>query len=166
LHSGEYLRLAKDGREVWIQASYNPIFDADGRPFKVVKFATDLSQRREMEEALRDAKERAEQAAAAKTTFLANMSHEIRTPMNAIVGFTELLLGTSLDDAQRRHLGTVRQAARSLLGLLNAILDTAKLERGALELERVDFSLRELCEQICDSFGLSAEAKGLTLSLD
>src|SRR5690606_28683136 len=67
LHSGEYLRLAKDGREVWIQASYNPIFDADGRPFKVVKFATDLSQRREMEEALRDAKERAEQAAAAKT---------------------------------------------------------------------------------------------------
>ncbi|MDX5373057.1 MAG: PAS domain S-box protein [Pseudomonadaceae bacterium] len=166
LHSGEYLRLAKDGREVWIQASYNPIFDADGRPFKVVKFATDLSQRREMEEALRDAKERAEQAAAAKTTFLANMSHEIRTPMNAIIGFTELLLGTSLDDAQRRHLGTVRQAARSLLGLLNDILDTAKLERGALELERVDFSLRELCEQVCASLRLSAEAKGLSLSLD
>ena len=166
LDSGEYLRLAKGGREVWIQASYNPIFDADGKPFKVVKFATDLSQRREMEEALRDAKERAEQAAEAKTTFLANMSHEIRTPMNAIIGFTELLLGTRLDDLQRRHLGTVRQAARSLLGLLNDILDTAKLERGAVELESLDFSLPELCRQVCDALRLSAEAKGLSLSLD
>ncbi|MEK1905912.1 MAG: PAS domain S-box protein [Pseudomonas sp.] len=166
LDAGEYLRLGKGGREVWIQASYNPIFDADGKPFKVIKFATDLSQRREMEEALRQSKEIAEQAAAAKTTFLANMSHEIRTPMNAIIGFTELLLGGSLDNQQRRHLGTVRQAARSLLGLLNGILDTAKLERGAVELECVDFSLRELCQQICDSLRLSAEAKGLTLELD
>lgn len=166
LDSGEYLRIGKGGREVWIQASYNPIFNADGKPFKVVKFATDLSQRREMEEALRDAKERAEQAAEAKTTFLANMSHEIRTPMNAIIGFTELLLGTGLDDTQRRHLGTVRQAARSLLGLLNDILDTAKLERGALQLECVDFSLRALCEQVCASLRLSAEAKGLSLNLD
>ena len=166
LEAGEYLRLGKDGREVWIQASYNPIFDAEGKPFKVIKFATDLSQRREMEEALREAKEVAEQAAAAKTTFLANMSHEIRTPMNAIIGFSELLLGGSLDSLQRRHLGTVRQAARSLLGLLNDILDTAKLERGAVEVECVDFSLRELCQQICDSLRLSAEAKGLTLELD
>ncbi|QKE63427.1 PAS domain S-box protein [Aquipseudomonas campi] len=166
LDAGEYLRLGKGGREVWIQASYNPIFDADGKPFKVIKFATDLSQRREMEEALREAKDVAEQAAAAKTTFLANMSHEIRTPMNAIIGFTELLLGGSLDSLQRRHLSTVRQAARSLLGLLNDILDTAKLERGAVELECVDFSLRELCQQICDSLRLSAEAKGLTLELD
>ncbi|MBC9250857.1 histidine kinase [Pseudomonas alcaligenes] len=166
LDSGEYLRLGKGGREVWIQASYNPLFDADGKPFKVIKFATDLSQRREMEEALRDAKEYAELAAEAKTTFLANMSHEIRTPMNAIIGFTELLLDGQLDSQQRRHLGTVRQAARSLLGLLNDILDTAKLERGAVELECVDFSLRELCQQVCDSLGLGAEAKGLSLSLD
>ncbi len=166
LDAGEYLRLGKGGRKVWIQASYNPIFDADGKPFKVIKFATDLSQRREMESALREAKDVAEQAAAAKTTFLANMSHEIRTPMNAIIGFTELLLGGSLDNQQRRHLGTVRQAARSLLGLLNGILDTAKLERGALELESVDFSLCELCQQVCNSLRLSAEAKGLTLELD
>lgn len=166
LRSGEYQRLAKGGREVWIQASYNPIFDADGKPFKVIKFATDLSQRREMEEALRIAKERAELAAAAKTTFLANMSHEIRTPMNAIIGFTELLLDSVLSEQQRRHLGTVRQAARSLLGLLNDILDTAKLERGAVELEQLDFSLRELCGQVCDALRLGAEGKGLSLCLD
>ncbi|MGV8842803.1 MAG: PAS domain S-box protein [Pseudomonas sp.] len=166
LDSGEYLRLGKGARKVWIQASYNPIFDADGKPFKVIKFATDLSQRREMEGALREAKDVAEQADAAKTTFLANMSHEIRTPMNAIIGFTELLLGGSLDNQQRRHLGTVRQAAGSLLGLLNDILDTAKLERGALELECMDFSLCELCQQVCNSLRLSAEAKGLSLELD
>ncbi|WP_252275285.1 PAS domain S-box protein [Pseudomonas subflava] len=166
LHAGEYMRLGKCGREVWIQASYNPIFDADGKPFKVIKFATDLSQRREMEEALRHAKEHAEMAAAAKTTFLANMSHEIRTPMNAIIGFTELLLDGVLSEQQRRHLCTVRQAARSLLGLLNDILDTAKLERGAVELEDMDFSLRELCGQVCDALRLGAEGKGLSLCLD
>lgn len=166
LNAGEYRRRGKDGRVRWIQATYNPVFDSDGRPFKVVKFATDVSLRHEMETALREAKDRAEQAAASKTTFLANMSHEIRTPMNAIIGFTELLLDSQLDSAQRGHLNTVRYSARSLLGLLNDILDTAKLEKGALELEEVDFSLFDLCQHICTSLRLSAQAKGLTLTLD
>ncbi|WP_462383255.1 PAS domain S-box protein [Pseudomonas sp. Marseille-QA0892] len=166
LNAGEYRRRGKDGRVRWIQATYNPVFDSDGKPFKVVKFATDVSLRHEMETALREAKDRAEQAAASKTTFLANMSHEIRTPMNAIIGFTELLLDSELDSAQRGHLNTVRYSARSLLGLLNDILDTAKLEKGALELEQVDFSLFDLCQHICTSLRLSAQAKGLTLTLD
>lgn len=166
LNAGEYRRRGKDGRIRWIQATYNPVFDSDGKPYKVVKFATDVSLRHEMETALREAKETAEQAAASKTTFLANMSHEIRTPMNAIIGFTELLLDTQLDGAQRGHLNTVRYSARSLLGLLNDILDTAKLEKGALELEQVDFSLFDLCQHICTSLRLSAQAKGLTLVLD
>lgn len=164
--AGEYHRRGKNGRSIWIQASYNPIFDSDGKPFKIVKFATDVSARHEIQNQLRLAKERAEQAAAAKTSFLANMSHEIRTPMNAVIGFSELLLGTSLDPTQRRHLETVRHSARSLLGLLNDILDTAKLEKGALELESVSFSLRDLCEQLVASLSLSAEAKGLSLTLD
>jgi PAS domain S-box-containing protein len=163
---GEYRRLAKDGREVWIQATYNPILNLDGKPFKVVKLATDLTPRRLMEQELRTARDRAEQAAAARSSFLANMSHEIRTPMNAIIGFTELLLDTSLEETQRRHLRTVQQASRSLLGLLNDILDTAKLDRGAIELESLDFSLRELCEQVCDTQRLTAERKGLELRLD
>ena len=163
LDGGEYLRLGKDGRRIWIQATYNPIFDAKGQPFKVVKFETDLSQRRAMEQELRAAKERAEQAAAARSTFLANMSHEIRTPMNAIIGFTEALLDTPLDAQQRRHLGTVHQAARSMLRLLNDILDTAKLEKGAVELEIGDFSLQELCDQILTSLRIHAGKKGLAL---
>jgi len=164
--SGEYCRMGKQGQEVWIQASYNPLFDADAKPCKIIKFATDLSELRAMENALREAKERAEQAAAVKSTFLANMSHEIRTPMNSIIGFSELLLDTPLEPAQRQHLSTVHQAARSLLGLLNAILDTAKLERGAVELESVDLSLRDLCQQILASIRLDAEKKHLELILD
>ena len=166
LRMGEYRRLAKCGREVWIQASYNPIFDTDGKPFKVVELATDLTPRRVMEQDLRAARDRAEAAAAARSSFLANMSHEIRTPMNAIIGFTELLLQTPLSGEQRRHLGTVQNSSRSLLGLLNDILDTAKLDRGAIELEQLDFSLREVCEQVIASQRLTAESKGLQLYLD
>jgi len=164
--AGEFQRMGKDGREVWIQATYNPIFDAEGKVTKVIKFASDLSQRRAMEQDLRTAKDRAEQAAAARSTFLANMSHEIRTPMNAIIGFTEALLDSQLESTQRRHLGTVHHAARSMLRLLNDILDTAKLEKGAVELEIEAFSLRELCDQILASLRITAAKKGLALVLD
>ena len=163
LDGGEYLRLGKDGRRIWIQATYNPIFDAKGQPFKVVKFETDITHRRAMEQELRAAKDRAEQAATARSTFLANMSHEIRTPMNAIIGFTEALLDTPLDAEQRRHLGTVQQAARSMLRLLNDILDTAKLEKGAVEMEIADFSLQEVCDQILATLRIHAGKKGLAL---
>jgi len=165
-HTEECLRIGKDGREVWMLATYNPVLDADGKVSKVLKFASDMTQRRAMEQDLRAAKERAEAAAAARASFLANMSHEIRTPMNAIIGFTEALLDSPLEAPQRRQLGTVHHAARSMLRLLNDILDTAKLEKGAVELELDDFSLRELCEQILASLRIAAAKKGLALVLD
>ena len=163
LKAGEYLRLDKHGKRIWIQATYNPIFDAQGEPFKVVEFATDLSERRAMEQDLRAAKDHAEHAAAARGTFLANMSHEIRTPMNAIIGFTEALLETPLNPQQHRHMGTVHRAARSMLRLLNDILDTAKLEKGAVALEIADFSPQEICEQTLASLRIMAAQKGLDL---
>lgn len=164
--TSDVLRLGKDGRCVWMHATYNPVFDANGEICKVTMLAQDMTERRAMELALVEAKERAEQAAAARAAFLANMSHEIRTPMNAILGFTELLMDTPLDEGQRRHLGTVRASARSLLGLLNNILDTAKLDKGAMELEQADFSLRAVCEQTLASLRLGAARKGLALHLD
>jgi len=164
--TGEFRRIGKRGQTIWIQGSYNPIFAPDGQPYKVIKFASDLSERHAMEQRLREAKTVAEQAALAKSTFLANMSHEIRTPMNAIIGFTDVLLTDVQEDRQRRHLKTVRNSARSLLTLLNDILDTAKLERGSVELEIADFSLRELCMQVLASLRINAQKKDLALSLD
>ena len=163
IEGGEHLRLGKGGKQLWIHATYNPTLDAQGKPFKVVKFATDLSERRTMEQELRAAKDRAEQAAAARSTFLANMSHEIRTPMNAIIGFTEVLLKTPLNPQQNRHMDMVHRSARSMLRLLNDILDTAKLEKGAVELEIADFSPRDLCEQTLSSVRILATKKGLDL---
>ena len=164
-HGNEYTLNTPAGPR-WIQASFNTILNADGNPLKVVLLASDLTERRQMLKALRAAKERAEQAADAKSAFLANMSHEIRTPMNAIIGFSELLLDSPLQEQQYKQIGTVHKSARSLLHLLNDILDTAKLDRGAVELEQMDFSLRNLCEEVQDIVRLQAENKGLGLYLN
>ncbi|MDH0048683.1 PAS domain S-box protein [Comamonas terrigena] len=164
--AGEYQHVGQGGRLLWVQSSYNPILDAGGQPSKIVQLITDLTGRRKMEQELLLAKEHAEAAAAARSTFLANMSHEIRTPMNAIIGFTEALLDTPLQPQQSRYLSTVHYSARSMLRLLNDILDTAKLDKGAVLLEQASFSPRELCEQILASLRINADRKKLFLRLD
>lgn len=159
----EVTGLHKDGHPVPIRLAVGRV-ELPGEPL-FVGFVSDITERRALESSLREAAERAEQAAAAKGIFLANMSHEIRTPMNAIIGFTELLLGGELSALQRRHLGTVRQSARSLLGLLNDILDTTKLEKGAFRLEQIHFSLQALATQVMASMRLAAEARSLELTV-
>ena len=143
----------------------SPLFE-DGVLTGCVAVFHDITQLKRHEAELRQAKEQAEQASQARSSFLANMSHEIRTPLNAILGFTEALLDTPLNPQQQRQLTTVRQSGRTLLGLLNDILDTAKLEKGALQLEVRDFSLRQLCQQLVDMLSLEAGKKALSLHLD
>ena len=161
----EYRLLHADGSTRWLWENGTGVRDDEGSLVWLDGVILDISERRGMEEALREAKENAEQAAAARATFVANMSHEIRTPMNSILGFTDVLLDGELAPDQRRHLDTVRNAGRSLLRLLNEILDTAKLEKGAVELEINDFNLLSLIDELSSTLAANARAKGLHVDI-
>jgi PAS domain S-box-containing protein len=153
----------RDGSIRWMWCNGNVVRDDAGRPKWLDGVILDISERHRMEQELRVAKERAEQAAAARTAFMANMSHEIRTPMNAILGFTDVLLQSRLESEQRRYLETVRSSGRSLLRLLNEILDTAKLDKGVVELEMAAFDLLRLIDELSSTLGAAARAKGIAL---
>ena len=129
-------------------------------------FIMDISDRKKMESALISAKEKAEQAAATRAAFLANMSHEIRTPMNAIIGFSDILLDEELNNNQRKQLNTINQSAKSLLHILNDVLDSAKLDKGKFQLEYRDFHLVEEVDSVVSTLWLQAQHKGLQINLN
>lgn len=160
----ENWNLTKDGRRICLLTNGVPLLNGEGELIGYRGVDKDITQRKQVEAALIEAKEAAEQANRAKSEFLSNMSHELRTPLNAILGFTQLFgFDENLTSDQQANLHEISRAGEHLLELVNEILDLAKIESGRLELNMVPIPVAEILEE-CQAISQSlAEEHGITL---
>ena len=153
-----------DGRRTWISTAKAPLRNYRGEVVGTFGISRDITNRKLVEDAQREAIAAAEAANQAKSDFLANMSHEIRTPLNAIIGMTELVLDSELTTTQHDYLRTVFASGETLLGIINQILDFSKIEAQQLDLESVPFLIREVLGDTLKSLAYHAHSKGLELA--
>ncbi len=168
----EICNQKRDGTPFWILTTIAATKSDDNTITGFISAGTDITLnklREEMlqatHEQLKAARATAEEASLAKSQFLANMSHEIRTPMNGVFGMTDLLARTNLDDRQRKLVSTIQDSAKSLLTIINDILDLSRIEAGKLELDSQDFNLRDGLEGTIELFAIQANHRGLNLSV-
>ena len=155
--------VRKDGSEMWIGQTLQLIFEGE-KILGTMAVARDVTRTKELQDELARARDTALESARLKSAFLANMSHEIRTPMNGIIGMTNLLADTRLDQDQHNFVDGIRQSADALLQIINGILDFSRIEAGKLEIETEDFNLTIFIEGIVGLFMHAAETKNLELT--
>lgn len=157
--------ITPDGNEIWVRALGNVEID-NGVCKRMYGTIQDISQMITQRQELEFAKLRAENASMAKSEFLANMSHEIRTPLNGVIGFTDLVLKTKLNETQQQYLSIVNQSANALLNIINDILDFSKIEAGKLELDFEKCDIFETAGQAADITTYQVQNKGLEMLLN
>ncbi|QGG47149.1 hybrid sensor histidine kinase/response regulator [Heliorestis convoluta] len=161
----QYRIRKKDGQYIWFETTNQAICNPDTRQIhEVISVSRDITERKNAEVELREAKEKAELASQAKSAFLATMSHEIRTPLHGIIGMTELL-GDMIDEKEERsYVNIIRDSANLLLSIMNDVLDFSKIEAEKVDLEQYTFDLHNLIEDIKKIIEPKAKMKGLTFA--
>jgi two-component system, sensor histidine kinase len=162
----EILNRTKSGRLIWMETSIIPITGEDGQLQVWIAVEREITEAKEREAELARARIAAEEAGQSKSRFLANMSHEIRTPMNGVIGVAELLSETDLTASQANFVETILESGKALLGIINDILDLAKLQSGKAMLVAEPFSPKGCIDSVLRILGPSADKKGLHLRLE
>lgn len=161
----EWTYIHKSGRKIPVRLVVTPVVDASENIIGYLGIAHDISDEKQLQKLLIDAKDNAEKVSQAKSNFVANMSHEIRTPMNAVLGMSKLLASTNLNAEQRKYVEMISISGQSLLGILNDILDFSKIEANRLELSNTEFLLDDLLGTLAGMMSVSVAEKDIEVAI-